>query len=206
MKEASHTPGTLPPRRVPRKPTLRAFCPLRRALLSARGTPFSPFLDPIPQMRGGRKNWPINLYGAPLLGPPPPPQPRPEPHHPRPSAPRRQRRIDADERGRSGRPLLFQPPREGGLPRCLGACSHCYCCLDPIPPTEGGVGGVVRGVPFRALSSLRTQSPERNTPNQKRPLGGFWRLVAWLVQRMFAGGATAHSHRYALARAAFSQL
>jgi len=30
--------------------------------------------------------------------------------------------------------LLFQPPREGGLPRCLGARSHCYCCLDPPPP------------------------------------------------------------------------
>ena len=25
---------------------------------------------------------------------------------------------DADGRGQSGRPLLFQPPREGGLPRC----------------------------------------------------------------------------------------
>ena len=21
-------------------------------------------------------------------------------------------------------------------PRCLGTRSHCYCCLDPIPPTE----------------------------------------------------------------------
>jgi len=28
---------------------------------------------------------------------------------------------------------VFQPPREGGLPRCLGTRSHCYCCLDPIP-------------------------------------------------------------------------
>ena len=46
----------------------------------------------------------------------PPPQPRPGPHHPRPGAPRRQRRGDADGRGRPGRPLLFQPPREGGLP------------------------------------------------------------------------------------------
>ena len=33
---------------------------------------------------------------------------------------------------------FFQPPREGGEPRCLGVRSHCYCCLDPIPPTEGG--------------------------------------------------------------------
>ena len=45
---------------------------------------------------------------------------------------------DADGRGRSGRPLPFQPPREGGLPRCLGARSHCFCCLDPIPPLRGG--------------------------------------------------------------------
>ena len=100
-----------------------------------------------------------------------PPQPRPGPHYPRPGAPRRQRRGDADVRGRLGRPFLFQPPREGGLPRCLeliqshvaqkpvlrgevgcacvarevsvvprclGARSRCYCCLDPIPPTEGG--------------------------------------------------------------------
>ena len=34
--------------------------------------------------------------------------------------------------------LLLQPPREGGLPRRLGARSRCFCCLDPIPPTEGG--------------------------------------------------------------------
>jgi len=32
---------------------------------------------------------------------------RPGPHHPRPGAPRRQRRGDADERGRPGRPLLL---------------------------------------------------------------------------------------------------
>ena len=74
---------------------------------------------------------------APRLGPTPP-QPRPGPHHPRPGAPRRQRRSDADGRGRSGRPLLFQPPREGEttpLPR------H----AQPLPllfrsdsPTEGG--------------------------------------------------------------------
>jgi len=32
----------------------------------------------------------------------------------------------------------FQPPREGGLLRCLGARSYCYCCLDPIPPLRGG--------------------------------------------------------------------
>ena len=48
-------------------------------------------------------------------------------------APRRQRRGDADGRGRSGRPLLLQPPREGGQLRRLGARSHCYCCTDPPP-------------------------------------------------------------------------
>ena len=47
------------------------------------------------------------------LGPPSP--------QPRPGAPRRRRRGGADGRGRSGRPLLFQPPQEGGLLHCLGA-------------------------------------------------------------------------------------
>ena len=28
----------------------------------------------------------------------------------------------------------------GGLLRCLGARSHFYCCLDPIPPLSGGGG------------------------------------------------------------------
>jgi len=36
-----------------------------------------------------------------------PPRSRPGVHHPRPGAPRRQRRGDADGRGRSGRPLLL---------------------------------------------------------------------------------------------------
>ena len=62
-----------------------------------------------------QKAWGHTAHGAPRLGPPPS-QPRPGPHHPRPGAPRRQRRGDADGRGRSGRPLLFQPPRERGLP------------------------------------------------------------------------------------------
>ena len=35
-----------------------------------------------------------------------------------------------------GTATTFQPPREGGLTRCLGTRSNCYCCLDPIPPTE----------------------------------------------------------------------
>ena len=39
-----------------------------------------------------------------------------------------------------GKKVLLQPPREGGLLRRLGARSRCFCCLDPIPPTEGGGG------------------------------------------------------------------
>ena len=42
-------------RRVPRQPNLRAFRPFRRALLSARGGLFIPFLDPTPPMRGAQK-------------------------------------------------------------------------------------------------------------------------------------------------------
>ena len=40
----------------------------------------------------------------------PSPRPRPGPHHPWPGAPRRQRRSDADGRGRSGRLLFFLSP------------------------------------------------------------------------------------------------
>jgi len=35
---------------------------------------------------------------------------------------------------------FFNHPERGGLLRCLGARNHCYCCLDPTPPTEGGRG------------------------------------------------------------------
>ena len=77
----------------------------------------------------------------------PPPQPRPGPHHPRPGAPRRQRRSDDDGRGRPGRPLSFQPPREGGLPRCQGTRSHGYCCLLRSNPRE------LRKRKLRVLSS-----------------------------------------------------
>jgi len=99
-------------------------------------------------------------HGAPRLGPSPP-RSRPGPHHSRPGAPRRQRRGDADGRGRSGRPLLLQPPREGCLLRRLGARSPCYCCLDPIPPLRGGVKNVPghmrvqRGVISYSPRSLR---------------------------------------------------
>ena len=41
--------------RVPRQPNLRAFRPFRRALLSARGGLFIPFLDPIPPNEGGAR-------------------------------------------------------------------------------------------------------------------------------------------------------
>jgi len=34
--------------------------------------------------------------------------------------------------------FFFNHPEKGGLLRCLGARSHCYCCLDPIPPLRGG--------------------------------------------------------------------
>ena len=33
---------------------------------------------------------------------------------------------------------ILLPPREGGLLRRLGARSRCFCCLDPVPLTEGG--------------------------------------------------------------------
>ena len=36
--------------------------------------------------------------------------------------------------------------REGGLLRCLGARSHCYCCLDPPPPLRGGEEKVSSGI------------------------------------------------------------
>ena len=79
--------------------------------------------------------------------------------HPRPGAPQRQRRGDADGRGRSGRPLLLQPPREGGLLRRLGARSPCYCCLDPIPPTEGGERKYAHGPNSRFLNGRATYTP-----------------------------------------------
>ena len=41
------------------------------------------------------------------------------------------------ERERGKQRLLFQPSREGGRPRCLGARSHCNCCLDRIPLRGG---------------------------------------------------------------------
>jgi len=46
--------------------------------------------------------------------------------------------VDEKMMGHLHLPLLLQPPREGGLLRRLGARSRCFCCLDPIPPTEGG--------------------------------------------------------------------
>ena len=45
---------------------------------------------------------------------------------------------------------FLQPPREGGLLRRLGARSRCFCCLDPIPPTEGG--GVQKRTPLPVRS------------------------------------------------------
>ena len=109
--------------------------------------------------RGSTSSTATGAHGAPRLGSPPP-QPRLGPHYPRPGSPRRQRRSDADGQGRSGRPLLFQPPREGGLPRCLGTRSHCYCCLDPTPPNEGGKGeGKLALGPFFLLSFIWPLGP-----------------------------------------------
>ena len=51
--------------------------------------------------------------------------------------------MPTDEDDQDGN-FFFNHPERGGL-FCLGARSHCYCCLDPIPPTEG-----VRAVAQRA--------------------------------------------------------
>jgi len=45
--------------------------------------------------------------------------------------------MPTDEDDQDGH-FFFNHPEKGGLPRCLGARSHCYCCLDPIPPLRGG--------------------------------------------------------------------
>ena len=44
----------------------------------------------------------------------------------------------ADEDDQDGHLLLLLPTRVEELLRCLGVRSPCYCCLDPIPLTEGG--------------------------------------------------------------------
>ena len=59
LKEASHTPS------ASRQPNLRTFRPLRRALLSARGGHFIPFLDPTPPNEGGGRK--RNLRGPALI-------------------------------------------------------------------------------------------------------------------------------------------
>ena len=43
--------------------------------------------------------------------------------------------MPKDEDDQDGHFFFNHPER--GLPRCLGARSYCYCCSDPIPPTEG---------------------------------------------------------------------
>jgi len=49
--------------------------------------------------------------------------------------------MPTDEGNQDGH-FLFNHPEgaRGGLPRCLGARSHCFCRLDPTPPNEGGEG------------------------------------------------------------------
>ena len=44
--------------------------------------------------------------------------------------------MPTDETDQDGHFFFNHPER--WLLRCLGARSHSYCCLDPIPPTEGG--------------------------------------------------------------------
>ena len=44
--------------------------------------------------------------------------------------------MPTDEDDQEG--LFFFNHSERGLIRCLGARSHCYCCLDPFPPLRGG--------------------------------------------------------------------
>ena len=41
--------------------------------------------------------------------------------------------MPTDEDDQDGH-FFFTHPERGGLPRCLGTCSHQYCCLDPTPP------------------------------------------------------------------------
>ena len=48
--------------------------------------------------------------------------------------------MPTDEDDQDGH-FFFNHPERGGLIRYLGARSHCYCCLDPIPPLKGGEGG-----------------------------------------------------------------
>ena len=40
--------------------------------------------------------------------------------------------MPTDEDDQDGH-FFFNHPERGGLLRCQGARSHCYCCLDPIP-------------------------------------------------------------------------
>ena len=64
------------------------------------------------------------------------------PHHTWPGAPRRQRHGDADGRGRSGRPHLFNNPERGATP--LPRCAQPRLLLfRSNPPTLRG--GVVKG-------------------------------------------------------------
>ena len=93
-------------------------------------------------------------------------------------------------------PYAPPSPLSGGfdLNSSSSGCTCVLVCSDSHKKT--GQSRLVRGVPFRFLSSDLAQLPATsggNTPNQKRPLGEFWRLVACLVQRMIADGARALS-------------
>ena len=67
--------------------------------------------------------------------------------------------MPTDEDDQDGHFFLNHPER-GGLHRCLGARSHCYCCLDPTPPLRGG------GCP----PSSKKHCPEMGSPILHTPL------------------------------------
>ena len=64
----------------------------------------------------------------------------------------------------------------------VGSKCHMFW-YDLVLTKKTGQSKIARGVPFRALSSDLAELPVA---------GGFWCLVAWLVQRMFADGAAMH--------------
>ena len=64
--------------------------------------------------------------------------------------------IPTDEDSQDGHFFLNHPER-GGLLHCLGTRNHCCCCLDSIPPTEGG--GRVRWTLVLAPTSGTRSTP-----------------------------------------------
>ena len=78
--------------------------------------------------------------------------------------------------------LLLQPPREGGLLRRLGARSRCFCCLDPIPPNEGGARKTTKNKNFdRRLLSTTLDSGTRPYMPGKRAASRVERAIMLLT-------------------------